>query len=232
MNNYIVPFLQGAGVTNVFPVIMGVYCTYYVAILSGHFLPDMVGRRIILIATSAGCGLCLITVAIIATVAGGAPTLPMQKASIALIFLWNFSFGVQSPLIWITTAEAAPTRNRERVLATATFFGFGISLLIASVSPYLQNEGYGNLGSKIGFLWGAFSVVNLVWVYFIVPEMKGLSLEQLDYLYANNTPTRKFKGYHFSDEILATLDKGDNVPVGAVLEQDGDKNGKDLLEKV
>jgi sugar porter (SP) family MFS transporter len=234
MNNYIVPFLQGAGVTNVFPVIMGVNCTYYIAILSGHFLPDMVGRRVIMMSTAAWCGVGLISVAIITTVANGAPTVAMQKASIALIFLWNVGFGIQSPLVWITTAEAAPTRNRERVLAVATFFGFGVSLLIASVSPYIQDAGYGNLGSKIGFLWGAFSIVTLVWVYFVLPETRGLSLEQLDYLYANNTPTRKFKGYQFYDDILATFDKRDNnaQTVAPVLERNGDeRDGNDLVEK-
>jgi MFS transporter, SP family, sugar:H+ symporter len=66
-----------------------------------------------------------------------------------LIFLWEISFGIQSPLIWIVTAESAPTRNREKVQAVAVFFGFGVSLLIASVSPYIQDSGYGNLGGKI-----------------------------------------------------------------------------------
>ena len=116
----------------------------------------MVGRRPLLIQTSIGCGACLIIVAIITTVST-TPNQSTQQACVALIFLWNFSFGVQSPLIWITTAEAAPTKNRERVLAMATFWGFGVSLLITFVAPYLQNPGYGNLGSRIGFIWGAVS---------------------------------------------------------------------------
>lgn len=33
--------------------------------------------------------------------------------------------------------------------------------------------------------------------------MKGLSLEQLDYLYEKRTPTRKFGSIKFEDEILA-----------------------------
>lgn len=148
MNSYVVSFLQGTGVTNVFPVIMGLYSLYYVAILTGHFLPDMYGRRIILMATGTLCGACLIIVAIITTVIT-TPSSATQKASIGLIFLWETSFGVQSPLVWIVTAEAAPTRNREKVLSMATFWGFGVSLLITSVSPYIQNEGDGNFGSKI-----------------------------------------------------------------------------------
>lgn len=149
MNNYVVSFLVGAGVTNVFPVIMGLYCLYYVAVLTGHFLPDLLGRRIMVMSTAAFCAMCLLVVAIITTATNGLPSVPLQKANIALIFLWYASFGIQSPLVWIITAESAPTRNRDKVLAVATFWGFGVSLLIASVSPYIQNPGYGNLGSKI-----------------------------------------------------------------------------------
>ena len=148
MNNYIVSFLTATGVTNVFPVIMGLYTLYYVAILTGHFLPDMVGRRPILMSTGAFCAVCLIVVSSL-VVAYDTPSSTTQKASIALIFLWEISFGIQSPLIWIVTAESAPTRNREKVQAVAVFFGFGVSLLIASVSPYIQDAGYGNLGGKI-----------------------------------------------------------------------------------
>jgi SP family sugar:H+ symporter-like MFS transporter len=148
MNSYIVSFLISTGVTDVFPVIMGLYTLYYVAILTGHFLPDTVGRRPILMSTGTFCGICLVIVSSL-VVAYDTPSETTKKASIALIFLWEMSFGVQSPLIWITTAEVAPTRNREKVQAIACFFGFGVSLLITSVSPYIQGEGYGNLGGKI-----------------------------------------------------------------------------------
>lgn len=214
MNGYIVSFLQSTGVTDVFPIIMGLYALYYVAVLSGHVLPDTVGRRPILMYTSAFCGVCLLTVAALAT-AYETPSNATSKASIALIFLWYIAFGIQSPLIWITTAEASPTRNREKVQAIACFFGFGVSLLITSVSPYLQNAGYGNLGGKIGFLWGAFGFVTVAWVFFTVPEMKGFSIEQLDYLYNSQVATRKFKGYRFDTETAITVDSdadgdGDN----------------------
>ncbi|WWC62250.1 uncharacterized protein I303_104846 [Kwoniella dejecticola CBS 10117] len=203
MTNYIVSFLVGVGVVNVFPVIMGLYCLYFATICTGNFLPDIFGRRPILLSTSAFCAATLIIVSILTT-AFADPSTSVQKASIALIFLWYASFGAQSPLIWIVTAEAAPTRNREKVLGLATFCGFGVQLIITFVAPYLQDVGYGNLGSKIGFIWGAFSMINIAFVFFFVPETKGHSLEQLDYLYENRVATRKFKGYHFDDVVLAT----------------------------
>ncbi|KAH7035817.1 general substrate transporter [Microdochium trichocladiopsis] len=205
MVNYIVSFLVGAGVKDVFPVLMGVNMVYYVGILSGHILPDKFGRRTIMMTTSAVCGVTMYIVAILVTVFNPG-TDSSQKASMALIILWQAGFGIQSPLIWITTAESAPTRNRERVQAVAVFLGFGVSLLVTSVSPFIQNPDFGNLGSRIGFIWGTFSFITIGWVFFMLPEMKGFSLEQLDYLYNNNVPTRKFKGYHFSDPVLANKD--------------------------
>ena len=41
-----------------------------------------------------------------------------------------------------------------------------------------------------------------MWVYFIVPEMKGFTIEQLDYLYDHETPTLRFKGYRFENQII------------------------------
>lgn len=118
------------------------------AIIAGGFIADVSGRRSLMITSAGFCAACLLIVAVLTT-AISTPAESTQKASIALIFLWYASFGAQSPVVWIITTEAAPTTNREKVLAVATFFGFGVSLLITSVSPYIQDVGYGNLGSKI-----------------------------------------------------------------------------------
>jgi SP family sugar:H+ symporter-like MFS transporter len=67
--------------------------------------------------------------------------------------------------------------------------------------------------------------VTVAWVFFIVPEMKGFSIEQLDFLYDNEVPTLKFKEYRFDSETAVVLNgeaasmdetaAGDKVPVVA-----------------
>jgi hypothetical protein len=39
-------------------------------------------------------------------------------------------------------------------------------------------------------------------VYFIVPEMKSFTIEELDYLYGHNVPTLEFKGRRFEDQVI------------------------------
>jgi SP family sugar:H+ symporter-like MFS transporter len=46
----------------------------------------------------------------------------------------------------------------------------------------------------------------VAWVFFTVPEMKGFSIEQLDFLYDNQVPTWKFKKYRFDSETAVVLD--------------------------
>lgn len=68
-------------------------------------------------------------------------------------------------------------------------------LLITYVNPYVQDEGYGNLGARIGFVYGGCSFLALLWVYFFLPELKGRSLEELDEMFESRVPTRKFRKY-------------------------------------
>jgi hypothetical protein len=88
-------------------------------------------------------------------------------------------------------------------------------MLVGLVSPYLQQDPV-YLGGKIGFIWGAVSMLTVVWVYFVVPELKvrkrdsdraswdrvaeymshqGRKLEEIDFMYNNNVPARKMSTY-------------------------------------
>jgi len=60
---------------------------------------------------------------------------------------------------------------------------------IAYATPYMVNSGPGNanLQSKVFFVWGGFCLICAVFVYFLIYESKGLSLEQVDEMYAKES---------------------------------------------
>lgn len=169
--NYMVSFLRDSGTSNVFPYIMGLNFVYYGGILTGHVFPDTFGRRPVIILSSAANAVFMIVIASVNTAVSPA-TAKSGATSVAFLFLWQLSSGVMSPLIWIISTEAAPSRNRERVLSVALFVSFGVSLLITSVSPYLQDEGYGNLGARV------------------------VSVIRVTDPFASNNGTNKFPGFH------------------------------------
>lgn len=46
----------------------------------------------------------------------------------------------------------------------------------------------GNLKSNVFFIWGTLCTCAFVYTYFLVPETKGLSLEQVDRMMEESTP--------------------------------------------
>lgn len=99
--------------------------------------------------------------------------------------------------------EVSTQQLRERTIALATIFGFITSLLITYINPYVQNEP-GNLGAKVGLVYGSMSVIAIAFVYLFVPEMKGRSLEELDEMYHSGVPawrSKKFVGEGIGAQI-------------------------------
>ncbi len=68
------------------------------------------------------------------------------------------------------------------------------SWLFAFVTPYMYNvgAGSGNLGAKTGFVYAGSSILLLLVSYFLIPETKGLTTEEIDYLYENKISPRRF----------------------------------------
>ena len=50
-------------------------------------------------------------------------------------------------------------------------------------SPYLLNANYANLGGKAAWIPCGIDLIILTWSYFRLPETKGRSAEELDYLF-------------------------------------------------
>lgn len=203
--NYMVRFLNDTGITNVFPCIMGLNCTYYAGILTGHFLPDRYGRRPVLIWSVTWCGLFMLLIASVAT-AVSPSTSQSSAAALAILFLWQLASGVMSPLVWIVCTEAAPTRNREKVLSVALFVSFGVSLLIASVSPYIQDPGFGNMGSRIVSLMRILTNVICSYTYSNSRDLSGgLSLSSPPS--GRTSWSRKQKAGHSNSSTIYTTIK-------------------------
>lgn len=52
----------------------------------------------------------------------------------------------------------------------------------------MVGEDQGNLRSSVFFVWGVLCTCAFVYTYFLVPETKGLSLEQVDKMMEESTP--------------------------------------------
>ncbi|MFD1715893.1 sugar porter family MFS transporter [Amnibacterium flavum] len=142
---------------------------------------DKVGRRPMLLAGSAGMAITLALMAISfsqAETTDGAVSLPQPWGIIALIAANGFvvAFGATwGPLVWVLLGEIFPNRIRAKALGLAAsaqwIANFLITVSFPSISEISLVLAYG--------LYAAFAALSLIFVFFFVPETKGVKLEDV-----------------------------------------------------
>ncbi|KAM7203500.1 hypothetical protein V8F33_002120 [Rhypophila sp. PSN 637] len=151
------------------------------------------GRRFLLIWGAVGMITMQYIVAIIGVTAGSATNNDSSavKAMIAFICI-NISFFAISwgPCAWVIVGESFPLPIRSRGVGIATASNWFWNCIIAVITPYMvgNEPGSADLGPKVFFIWGSFCMLSLAFAYFLVPEMKGLTLEQIDKMMEEVSP--------------------------------------------
>lgn len=215
MSSYAVIFLQQVGITDPFVSSLARVAMALAGAGMGFWLPDKYGRRPLMIITAfiMWAGLW-ITSGISAWWPGGVNGGPVAQGLLALQMIWAAaSTAGWGSCVWIITAETATAQLREKTVSIATTASFICVLLVSYINPFVQNEP-GNLGGLVGFIYGAFSLISIFFVYFFVPELKGRSLEELDELFNNHVPARKF-GSYMAHGIGARITRVQNINADA-----------------
>jgi len=143
------------------------------------------GRRFLLIWGAVGMTVMQFIVAIIGVTAGReeAHNPDAVRAMIAFICINIFFFAVTwGPAAWVLVGESFPLSIRSRGVGISTASNWFWNCVIAVITPYMvgNTPGSAYLGPKVFFIWGSLCCLSLAFAYWLVPEMKGLSLEQVD----------------------------------------------------
>lgn len=82
--------------------------------------------------------------------------------------------------------------------------------------PYLVFPQHVGLNSKVGFIFGGVAMLSIIFTYFCVPECKGKTLEQIDWLFANGTNLRDFE----KADTANMLEEQMGIATGSTVGQD------------
>jgi MFS family permease len=91
-----------------------------------------------------------------------------------LVFIASHAFG-QGAVIWVFISEIFPNRVRARGQALGSFTHWIMAAAISWTFPIIAAQS----GGHIFAFYAVCMVGQLVWVWFIMPETKGISLEQI-----------------------------------------------------
>ncbi|KAF8328345.1 MFS monosaccharide transporter [Cantharellus anzutake] len=217
-------FFKNSGISNPFLISVATNVVNVGMTVPGMWAVDKVGRRSLLLIGAAGMLFCEYIIAIVG-VTISTSNLAGQKVLIAFVCIYIAFFAATwGPIAWIVTGEIYPLNIRAKAMSISTASNWLWNFGIGYATPYLVNPGAGhaNLGVKVFFIWGTTCVGCLVFTYFCIPETKGLSLEQIDIMYANTTPinSASYRKTLLEHDIHAVDVEGGRVNIQDLHEQD------------
>lgn len=140
--------------------------------LLGMVLIDRVGRKKLMLIGSIGYILSLSFVAYCFYSGISGFFVPLAL----FVFIASHAVG-QGAVIWVFISEIFPNNVRSYGQAIGTSTHWVLAFIIpASVPMMIENFGAGNIFT----FFAAMMVLQLIWVIFIMPETKGIPLEELD----------------------------------------------------
>ncbi|KAK5163455.1 uncharacterized protein LTR77_010637 [Saxophila tyrrhenica] len=198
-----------------------------VAVLLALLVVDSMGRRTMLL-----CGGSLMGVFML--ILGGLGTNPNtlsqsgKDTMVASLMLFQFFFNISwAPVAYVVVSEAAASRVKEKTNLLAIVVSVLTTFVTSFTVPYLINEEYANLGGKLGYIYGGINVLMVIGVFFIIPELKNRSLEEVDQLFASGAPLRTFSKITTQNAEQLYEKDALSKPHGVVeLREDSDGTGK------
>ncbi|BFZ65258.1 hexose transporter hxt5 [Saitoella coloradoensis] len=168
-------------------IILGV--VNFVCTFGGLYVLERFGRRTPLIIGALWMFVCFLIFSSVGNYklyGGPNQTDPNKSAGIAMIvFACFYILGFATtwaPAAYVIVGESYPLRVRSKCAGLATACNFGWNFLISFFTPFIT----GAIGFKYGYVFAACCFASAVIIFFFAKETKGLSLEQIDVLYASD----------------------------------------------
>ncbi len=174
---------ESMGVSNnmLFTVIMGVINISFT--LVAVFTVEKLGRKPLLITGSLGMAVGALGVAL-----SNVMTLPAFIAPLSIMVYsacFMFSWG---PICWVYISELFPNTIRSQATALAVAFQWIFNFIVSSTFVPMYNMRLGSMGDSFGHffayaLYGVICIIAAVFVWRLVPETKGKTLEDMTALW-------------------------------------------------
>jgi MFS family permease len=206
---YATVFLTALGVGNPFQLTIAASCCTLAGTLAAPLLVDRVGRRTIAIG-----GMSILLV--IDFIAGGLafhadkPSFGLGIAALSFIFnaFWAASFYSLS----VTLPTELPTaRLRHMSTSYALAAAYTTAVITTFAVPQLVSADAANLGAKTYLVFGGCVVCILIFYYLFLPETAGRTFAEIDEMYAQKVPIRKWKKYETSAEARQAVVVSDSA---------------------
>jgi len=181
---------ESMGVSNnmLFTVIMGIINISFT--LVAVFTVEKLGRKPLLITGSIGMAVGALGVALsnVMTMPAIVPVISIMVYSACFMFSWG-------PICWVYIAELFPNTIRSQATALAVAFQWIFNFIVSSTFVPMYNMKLGAMGESFGHffayaLYGVICVIAAIFVWRLVPETKGKTLEDMTALWRERSKNK------------------------------------------
>ncbi|OQU96965.1 hypothetical protein CLAIMM_02970 [Cladophialophora immunda] len=188
-------FFKIAEVGDPFKWIIITNCVGLAGLFLTWFVVTHIGRRAIVLTGAILCTLCMLIMAAVYS----APAVSQSGAGKALVvivsvYVFAFNFGLE-PYVYLIAGELPAQNLRAYTMGLSAAVSFAFAWLCAFTTPYYINPTALNWGPKYGYIWFGSGVVVCTFIYFMLPEIRGRTLEEIDEMFRNKVPTKDFQTY-------------------------------------
>jgi len=115
--------------------------------------------------------------------------------SVVCIFLWSLIYQATIGAIgYAVASEISTLPLRATVQSIIGVTSIVVAWVVGFVTPYMINPDAGDLGPKVGFVFFGLGVPVSITLFFLVPETKGLTFDEIDWLFNSKVNIRHFQG--------------------------------------
>ncbi|KAL2830986.1 glucose transporter [Aspergillus pseudoustus] len=218
--SYSTTFFSAAGVSNAHLVTFLIGLVMSASTLPSIYCLDHLGRR-----TCAFIGgalmliICSLTGAIHSATPPDSPTSKHALIAGSILFIAAYA-STWGSLGWLVITEAYSVRLRTHQTTIAMCAFWVSQWLFGFVTPYMVDASAGDLGVNVMYLLAGLSLLALVWAYFWLPELSGLTQAEMDRLFQERVPAWRSKAWK-REQILVVVEavsrNGSLQDIGAVM---------------
>ncbi|KAH6963063.1 general substrate transporter, partial [Fusarium avenaceum] len=200
---YLSAFLETAGIqkgSKQVDVAMGMNAIQIVFAAIGASLTDIVGRRPMLLVVNLVCALCWVGVTVPASIANitdlddksqiDGVTAPVSRAMLAWVYLFQIFYSIGwTPLQALYPVEVLSYEIRAKGMAFSSLFTNAAMLVMQFGIPVALE----NIAWKTYIVFCIWCVCQSIILFFLVPETKNRTLEELDHIFSSPSPVKASK---------------------------------------
>ncbi|KAK7978745.1 aldehyde dehydrogenase [Apiospora saccharicola] len=166
---------------------------------------EKIGRRRVALTVGTITAAVLMVMGGLGTIAKPTASVQYGILAMSLIFpcVYMIAFG---STMTVVKAEIPHTSLRDKSNMLFWTVSNLCNILVTFTLPYLLKAPYANLGSKVGFVFGCICVAFVVLTFFLVPEMTGKSLEEVDEMFEKQVPAWRSRGFRATGLAAAVAD--------------------------